>query len=181
VRLWNWSFIALGAGAMTVNLTLGALSSYNVRVGRYFAAGAASGLLVTAGLNPLRVPHTEGVRSLPPCERLRLREQALVTLAEDEARRQSLLYHAVPLVGGTIWGAVQALAYDDQWRAAILNTVMGYVVTEFRILVAPDRARTALRRYRQGDIGGDGSKAAWMVVPAALGQNGSGLVFSVVY
>lgn len=162
-----------------MNLTWGALSSYDARVARYFAAGSSAGLLFISLVNPMRVRP-----SVPPhlsvCDEIRSREYALVAAGKDQARRQSVAFHLLGVAVGVGTGVALGAGFD-QWRSAALNTAMGIFVNEVRILTAPNDARTALRRYRHGDIGGEGSKAAWTLAPAVLGRNGGGLSLSVVF
>ncbi|MBX3227647.1 MAG: hypothetical protein KIT84_14930 [Labilithrix sp.] len=176
---WNVGFATAGAIGLAGNLVWGALASYDVRVSRYFAAAAAGGLLFLSVTNPLRVK-TSVPAGLSPCAEVQERERVLLGVAKDETKRRSALYHVVPLVFNVASGLTLGLGYGH-WRNAILNTALAELVTELRIFVAPQGARTALRRYRHGDIGGDGAKAAWTIAPIVVGQNGTGVAFTLAY
>lgn len=177
--LWNWGFATAGAIGLAGNLAWGAMSDYDTRVARYSAAAAAGGLLFLSFVNPLRVDTSVPAR-ISTCAEVQHRERILEAVAKDEGRRRSLLYHLVPIAFNVGNGLMLGLAFN-QWRNAIASTALAMLVTELRIFTAPNGARTALRRYRHGDIGGDGAKAAWTLTPVVIGQSGAGLSFDVVY
>jgi hypothetical protein len=173
---WGLGYTALG----TANLVLGATSKAETGVRMtYFLPGAASFLTpLTILFMPLRVMGDSAFLDSREdggdlCAALGEAEERFRLSADNEADKAGIIAHAGALVVNSAVLLVLGLGYG-QWRAGVINAVVGLLLAEITIWTQPTALVGDYRRYRAGELGEGPPRLSWALFPT-VGEGAPGL------
>ncbi len=178
MRLWWWGWTGIYTALSAGSFTIAALADGDTEKITYTVSGVQSalgviGMLISpqaAGYGPSRIRNMPAGTPSELRAKLTESERILDQAAEDEIMGRSWITHALALVvngGGAlvIWKKYGDRIEDDggdPGKEAILNFVLGTIVSEIQIFTQPTRAIADRDAYRRrhglpatGDAGGE--------------------------
>jgi hypothetical protein len=170
---YKWTWVGISLGLTAVGWAEYPFVDDDKRVPQAIVSTAPLFIALTTLAFPLRAPsaHDE-LEALPAgeaCARLAQAEKLLVETAEDERFHTGVLAHVFTLGTSAAYMAALALAFRDP-RYTWLDGAGSFVVGEAQVLTTPTGARSALDRYREGNLTATTESAStWTLAPMGKG------------
>jgi hypothetical protein len=165
MKLWWWSWLGIYGAFTAGSFTIAALADGDTERITYNVSGVQSalgvvGMLISpqaAGYAPARIRRLPGGNPAELRAKLTESERLMDQAAEDEIMGRSWITHALALLvngGGAmvIWKGYGDRIEDDggsPGKEAILNFVLGTIVSEIQIFTQPTRAIADRDSYRR--------------------------------